>query len=73
MPDVQIPQVMREFVTRGVWVIQEWEPDRGLELERRGPSWPARAQVAASRLLRKRGRERGWSPVGSFLPPVLGE
>lgn len=34
MPDVQIPQVMREFVTREAWTIQEWEPDRGLELER---------------------------------------
>lgn len=68
MPDVQIPQVMREFVTRGVWAIQEWEPDRGLELERRSPSWPARAQVAASRLPRKRGRQRdGALWAASFL------
>lgn len=31
---MQIPQVMREFVTRGAWAIQEWEPDRGPELEK---------------------------------------
>lgn len=30
---MQIPQVMREFVTRGVCAIQEWEPDQGLEPE----------------------------------------
>lgn len=31
--NVQIPQVMREFVTRGAWTIQEWEPDQGPGLE----------------------------------------
>lgn len=51
MPNVQIPQVMREFVTRGALVIQEWKPDRGLGLERHSPGPPARARVAASRLL----------------------
>lgn len=45
---MQIPQVMREFITRGARAIQEREPDRGLE--RRSPGWPARAQVAVSRL-----------------------
>lgn len=32
--DVQIPQVMREFITRGAWAIQEWQPDQSLELAR---------------------------------------
>lgn len=32
--DVQIPQVMREFITRGAWAIQEWQPDHSLRLER---------------------------------------
>lgn len=32
--DVQIPQVMREFITRGAWAIQEWQPDHSLKLER---------------------------------------
>lgn len=48
MPDVQIPQVMREFITRGVWAIQEWEPDQGLDLEKSSRGWPGRAQVALS-------------------------
>lgn len=31
---MQIPQVMREFITRGAWAIQEWQPDHSLKLER---------------------------------------
>lgn len=54
-------------------MIQEWEPDQGLELERRSPGWPARAHVAGSRLL-GRGEDSGvgalWAACGegSFLP-----
>lgn len=77
MPDVQIPQVMREFITRGAWAIQEWEPDRGLELERNSQGWPARSQVAMSRLPRKRGgqqRRALWAAHrGGSLLPVTGE
>lgn len=54
---MQIPQVIREFVTRGVWAIQEWEPDQGLEQERSSPGWPGRAHVAVSATHMQR---RGW-------------
>lgn len=76
MPDVQIPQVMREFVTRGARVIQEWEPDRGLELERSGLGWPTRAQIAVNRLPGKRRGQQdgalGRHVEGLLLHTVLG-
>lgn len=62
MPNVQIPQVMQEFITRGVWAIQEWEPDQGPDLERSSLGWPERAQVALSEIHMEEGRtgRHGW-------------
>lgn len=45
--DVQIPQVMREFITRRARVIQERQPDQSLELAR-SSRLAREAQVADS-------------------------
>lgn len=72
MSNVQIPQVMREFVTRGAWAIQEWEPDRGPEQETQ--TRPASEGSGCSeRAPWEEERTAGWSPLGrawrGLLPP----
>lgn len=62
--DVQIPQVMREFITRGTWAIQEWQPDHSLKLER--SLGPAReAQIADA-------HGRGQAGMGPSAPQAGG-
>lgn len=65
MPDVQIPQVMREFVTRGARTIQEWEPDRGLELERR-----SRRASEGSGCREQKAEERGGGALWEHVEGV---
>lgn len=70
--NVQIPQVMREFVTRGAWAIQEWEPDQGPELETQ-PRPAGEGSGCSERAPREEERTAGRSPLGcawrALLPP----
>lgn len=65
--DVQIPQVMREFITRGAWAIQEWQPDQSLELAR-SLRLAREAQVADSEThtQKRTGRHGAWSTPGRW-------
>jgi hypothetical protein len=63
MLDVQIPQVMREFITRGVWTIQEWEPDQGLELRDAAQAGQG-GSGCSERDTQKRRGQAGMGPYG---------
>lgn len=75
--NVQIPQVMREFVTRGAWAIQEWEPDQGPELETQ-PRPAGEGSGCSERAPREEERTAGralWAVRGerSCLPVLRGK